>query len=280
MEETETDGRDPLKFSWVYVLRRESHASMCKVGFTSVSAKSRALEYTDGEWIVFAEYSVPNWLAKDVEKEAHLQLSKYWLDPKLTGGSATEVFLCEPELAEIAIQIAQEKKRVDAALSLGFPLEIAREVLLKKKPTSEVSPAFSALEESNQNLRKLLRIVELKDLRSARMNDLDLMNDSDLRRINQEQKLRIEALEKTIVAFHNAANAESAFKFQVSNNTKALPPYCDTFDVTSQTDRIKLPVQRSQYTQSFKPAELASSSNTVGRFISRIYRGFFGKSVD
>ena len=87
----------------VYVLKRTNNPDLCKVGYTSISAKGRASQYTDGDWVVHSELFMPKWLARETEKTAHSILRKYWLDPKITGGTATEIFQCSPETAAEAV---------------------------------------------------------------------------------------------------------------------------------------------------------------------------------
>jgi hypothetical protein len=90
----------------VYVLSRAANASIVKIGHTSKKAESRASNYTDGEWVVHSEYSMPLWLAKQTERRAHAILAQYWLDPRMTGGSASEIFTCPTEEGDIAVQLA------------------------------------------------------------------------------------------------------------------------------------------------------------------------------
>lgn len=101
---------DPSSEGIVYVLKRKNNdqKQICKVGFTKVSGDSRAKNYTDGGWEVVGEFLMPVWLAKLTEKEAHKELKDYWMDPAITGGTAHEVFYCEPELAEVAVAVAKK----------------------------------------------------------------------------------------------------------------------------------------------------------------------------
>ena len=83
---------------FVYVLERpeddEKSEMLCKVGYTSVSASSRAREYTDGGWEVHYEVEMQDWLARLVERDLHRALERYWFDPAILGGIAKEVFMC------------------------------------------------------------------------------------------------------------------------------------------------------------------------------------------
>ena len=62
--------------SVVYVLKRENKPSICKVGRSDSSAKTRARNYTDGDWKVYKEFEVPVFLAKPIEEKAHDLLNK------------------------------------------------------------------------------------------------------------------------------------------------------------------------------------------------------------
>jgi hypothetical protein len=105
----------------VYILTRENQPGISKVGYTGVSAKSRAKGYTDGDWVIDTEYSMPLWLARLTEKATHKQLEQYWLNPGITGGTAQEVFLCNPDLAKIAIESALKEQRELALVQMGVP---------------------------------------------------------------------------------------------------------------------------------------------------------------
>ncbi len=163
-------------FGCVYVLKRIKHREMCKVGFTSVSAKSRAGDYTDGGWIVHAEFQMPAWLARLVEKEAHAQLDEYWLDPKLTGGSANEVFLCSPQVAEVAVEIAKHEKTVEALVQLGAPRSITQLLLEQASDSDHLSSISQAFEEANRRLTK--QISEMKVQNTTITNELEKLRSS------------------------------------------------------------------------------------------------------
>jgi len=112
--------------SIIYVLKRADHDEISKVGSTKISAQSRAQNYTDGDWTVFFEITVPSVVQFIVERFAHDILKKngYWLDPKITGGSATEVFFCEPEIAMSAVENAWIKTREETLVQLGVSKEV------------------------------------------------------------------------------------------------------------------------------------------------------------
>ncbi len=95
-----------MKDAYVYVLDRvDATTPISKIGSTTVSAERRAKDYYDGDWKVHSSTIVPALLRFPIEKMAQKVLidEGYWLDPKLTGGSASEIFLCEPERAEEAV---------------------------------------------------------------------------------------------------------------------------------------------------------------------------------
>ena len=124
----------------VYVLKRSNtnkpnQSNICKVGFTTVSGDARAKDYTDGGWQVISEFHMPVWLAKMTEKAAHKELSDYWMDPAITGGSANEVFYCEPDLAETAVIIAKDECIFSAIIALD--LSETEFLLLTNKIKSE-----------------------------------------------------------------------------------------------------------------------------------------------
>lgn len=92
--------------SIIYILRRTNNPNICKVGRTTNTAESRAKDYTDGNWSVGKIFSVHPNLLKDTEEKAHQLLSEYWLDPAMYDGSAKEIFECDLETAEKAIERA------------------------------------------------------------------------------------------------------------------------------------------------------------------------------
>jgi hypothetical protein len=86
--------------SIIYVLSRTDNSSISKIGSTEISAQSRAQNYTDGDWSVFSEIEVPSVVKFSVERFAQriLKSGGYWLDPKISGGTATEVFYAKRRL--------------------------------------------------------------------------------------------------------------------------------------------------------------------------------------
>ena len=94
--------------SVVYVLKRIDKPSISKVGRSDSSGKTRARNYTDGNWKIHKEFEVPAFLAKPIEEKAHslLKAQGHWLNPDIMDGSAQEVFTCEPNVAELAVMEA------------------------------------------------------------------------------------------------------------------------------------------------------------------------------
>lgn len=110
--------------SIIYVLTRKNDASsvLSKVGSSKISAQSRAQNYTDGDWVVYYEIKVPSVLQFSVEHFAHeiLKGKGCWLDPKITGGSANEVFICDPVIARDAVNDSWNNIRISLAGQIGF----------------------------------------------------------------------------------------------------------------------------------------------------------------
>ena len=107
--------------SIVYVLSRDDNPNLCKVGSTKNSAALRAANYTDGGWTVFFEKSVPKVLQFPLERYSHSLLKQkgYWLDPKVSAGSARELFVCSPELAVQIVNQAWDDLRLSVAEQIG-----------------------------------------------------------------------------------------------------------------------------------------------------------------
>jgi hypothetical protein len=103
-ETLETDRTDAI--GYVYILFRPDNPGLAKVGYTAVSSQARASNYTDGDWKVHREFPMPIWLARLSERTAHKNLKSYWLDPKITGGTASEIFTCTLDIAENAVELA------------------------------------------------------------------------------------------------------------------------------------------------------------------------------
>ena len=67
---------------------------------------------------------MPLWLARVTEEAAHEELAEYWLDPDITGGTATEIFQIAADKAEIFVGTAIEKQRGIAIQSLGYDQQL------------------------------------------------------------------------------------------------------------------------------------------------------------
>lgn len=144
--------------SIIYVLTRQQDTSsiLSKVGSSKVSAQSRAQNYTDGGWVVYHEILVPSVLQFLVEHFAHriLKDKGFWLDPKITNGSASEVFLCEPTIAKEAVDISWENIRISLAEQIGFPSEIVQSLLNE----NTVSQSIEEFKSKNASILSRIRI--------------------------------------------------------------------------------------------------------------------------
>jgi ribosomal protein S13 len=143
---------DESKLGFVYLLHRNNGSHIVKVGYTSKNAESRAGNYTDGEWHVSKEYSMPVWLAKLTEKAAHAKLLNFWLDPKLTGGTASEIFTCSIEHADTAIKLAYIEQLELALKLIGLP-KILVQAILSINGLSNESSGKEILEKINSTIR-------------------------------------------------------------------------------------------------------------------------------
>ena len=125
--------------SVVYILKRNDTPGIYKVGWSRYSGQNRAANYTDGNWIVHKEFSVPSYLAEPIERKAHSILKKdgHWLNPAITEGSAQEIFRCDSKAAELAVMNAikivaittkeEASKLADESASYGESLDGPRE---------------------------------------------------------------------------------------------------------------------------------------------------------
>jgi hypothetical protein len=143
---------DESKLGFVYLLHRNNGSHIVKVGYTSKNAEYRAGNYTDGEWHVSKEYSMPVWLAKLTEKAAHAKLFDYWLDPKLTGGTASEIFTCSIEYADTAIKLAYIEQLELALKLIGLP-KIIVQAIFNINGLSSDSSGKEILEKINSTIR-------------------------------------------------------------------------------------------------------------------------------
>ena len=164
----------------VYLLKRGENTSVIKIGHTTKTAEIRASNYTDGEWLVHKNYSMPIWLAKMTERAAHAQLNQFWLDPKLTGGSASEIFTCSVEDGDVAIQVAYIEQLERALRLLGIPDAFVKVVLKDRGLSSDTS--ISSLElrldairrdglKENEILTRKIQLLETDQLKSEEHSD-------------------------------------------------------------------------------------------------------------
>lgn len=190
----------------VYILTREKQPGVCKVGYTGVSTKSRAKGYTDGDWIIYSEYSMPLWLARLTEKATHKQLEQYWLDPGITGGSAQEVFLCNPELADTALEIALAEEKESALKQLGVPAALARHIT----NDSELASIMTELEKTHR-----IEIASMDEKLSSLLDEKKALNDriDQLEGLVESREQQISELERY---FDSLTNSMSKDEFLLS----------------------------------------------------------------
>lgn len=200
MEQSEIDlladrTAQSFQIGYVYLLRRHENSDVCKVGFTSTAPKSRAGDYTDGEWIVYTEYKMPLWLAKLVERRTHQNLKAYWLDPRITGGTATEVFTCNIETADLAIKIAHLEIIKESFQSLNVPkLMIDELICLNSLDASDSSSLKrNLIIDELENVKKENRLlgVELLDCKALIQDTYRQIEKKD-REIAEERRIRFD----------------------------------------------------------------------------------------
>ena len=149
--------------SIIYVLSRTDNSSISKIGSTEVSAQSRAQNYTDGDWSVFSEIEVPSVVKFSVERFAQriLKSGGYWLDPKISGGTATEVFLCEAKIAMNAVQKAWVVVRQETLLQMGIPVEVSRKFEEKSSKSQIFIKSISEYAEESKVLEGNIKELEM-----------------------------------------------------------------------------------------------------------------------
>lgn len=187
--ESSIQRNDESKLGCVYLLGRFENPSIVKIGYTSKSAEGRALNYTDGEWVVHKEYAMPIWLAKLTEQSAHNKLAEFWLNPKFTGGTASEIFICSLEAADTAIKTAYES-------------EIQK--FLKYIGSEEKLLSIKFEEDSNQNLQNL--IIQ-KVAAVAASEDKIKHQNAELDAALQESRRIILSLQDEILYLRNVKNS-------------------------------------------------------------------------
>jgi hypothetical protein len=163
---------------YVYILFRPDNPGLAKVGFTSISSRSRALNYTDGEWRVHKEFPMPVWLARLSEKTAHAYLKQYWLDPKITGGTASEIFTCSLNVAEEAVNKAFVDQLRCALRSLRLPESLVKVVLEQYGNTesNDVSVLLTKIESDFEKIKVQQdeRVCELLEQIEFLKNQIEL----------------------------------------------------------------------------------------------------------
>lgn len=178
---------------YTYILYRTDNPGLVKVGFTTVSSQSRAGNYTDGEWKVHKEFQMPVWLARLTERASHRNLNNYWLDPKITGGTASEIFMCPLDVAVSAVELAFLEELEQVLKSLKVPDHIVQLILhkhgiMENSPLSELIIQFEKKEQAFSQV-----IDELNEKFDMREKDL-IHHSSILERqlVDTRQKLEKE----------------------------------------------------------------------------------------
>lgn len=178
--------------AFVYVLGRAKHLNVSKVGFTNVSAKSRANSYTDGDWEIYQEFPMPIYLARLTERAAHLQLSEYWFDPKITGGTANEIFMCSPDVASVAVQIAKDEAQKIILSSLGLPKN-THDLLKNSINTRDSEKTTEIINELNRKINDLENTISFY---KANRNKSEAYLEDELRKANLYYSRQVSSLEE------------------------------------------------------------------------------------
>lgn len=151
---------------YTYILVRNNNPNLVKVGYTSQSAELRALNYTDGEWKVHKKFMMPLWLARLTEQATHKRLEMFWLDPKITGGTASEVFTCSFEVAEKAVEDAYQYQMDRVLTSLKLP-KYVKDFVFQQNGLSDASKLGELVEQINLLKSELKnKEIEIKDLKN------------------------------------------------------------------------------------------------------------------
>lgn len=165
--------------AFVYVLYRENGygTTYSKVGSTTLSAGSRANDYTDGGWQVFDEMPIHPAIRYHVERQSHEILKCYWLDPSMTGGTAREIFTCSPEEAVKAVREAYKKSSINIIKSVirDNPdiMEFAKIEYAEAKHEKHISDLKSYHKDSQDSLNEVLKSLR-REVATLRSKVLDL----------------------------------------------------------------------------------------------------------
>jgi|GEM_PF-6714082 len=203
VESEHNDNGQSDQSGYVYILFRTDNPGVVKVGFTSVSAESRANNYTDGEWKVHKHFPMPVWLAKATERSSHKNLKNFWLNPKVTGGTASEIFTCSLETAEIAVQSAFTEELTKLLKTLRVPDPFVK-FILNEHGIIESSDISTLVRQFQDEENKLLESVcEIENSLSEQIKNLqDKLEDSEQKLENMENVSR-DSLEKIKKYFKN-----------------------------------------------------------------------------
>ena len=169
IDSNENSVLDSVKnISIVYVLAREDKADIVKFGSTRVSAKSRAVNYTDGGWHVVNEIEVPTMLQFYVERYAHDFLKKkgYCLPPEVTSGTANEIFMCTSEFAVEAVESAYSHifDQVEKMFSRNIEVEVRPYQQTIKDQKIRIANLESKLNSQSKMANEIKEIIDFYDL--------------------------------------------------------------------------------------------------------------------
>ena len=151
----------------VYVLERKTETPVVKVGHTKNTADGRASSYTDGNWAASFEKRTPVYLARVIEKTAHdiLKSKNLWLDPAITSGSAREIFTCDVETAQLAVeeacQIVSDHVQNWTCVQMDSAKQLDNEMALRNelRENERILRENNVLQIENEKLRKELEKI-------------------------------------------------------------------------------------------------------------------------
>jgi hypothetical protein len=213
---------------YTYILVRQNSPHLIKVGYTSVSAEARASDYTDGEWKVHKRYPMPIWMARQTEKAAHKRLEQYWLDPRVTGGTASEVFICPFEIAEQAIELAYKDQLEKVLTFLKVPRYVI-DYVYQQHGLIQSSQLGDLIEEKNQ-LQSELDRIQFES--SYKVKELE-------HRLNKNSDELIAQKEKNNVLLKRLDSIEAVYPSDLHHNVYELETFSDGHIKPSQFEKLR-----------------------------------------
>ena len=171
---------------YVYILHRKDNNGIVKIGYTSKTAESRANNYTDGDWAVHKHFPMPVWLARLTERATHKNLQQYWLNPKITGGSASEIFTCSLEIAENGVEISYLEQLEKVMKSLKVP-EVVTKLILSKYGFSQ-STTLDSIIRQIENKKEVYE----NEVSTLRANSLEKLKEVERKFLLEENNLKNE----------------------------------------------------------------------------------------